>query len=86
MRDELDALEKNHTWDIVPSPVGVKPFGCKWIFSLKLNSDGTPDRYKARLVPLGNRQEYGIDYDETFAPFAKMTSVCIILVVAISQS
>ena len=86
MQDELDALEKNHTWDVVSSPVGVKPIGCKWIFSLKLKSDGTLDRYKARLVALGNRQECGIDYDATFAPVAKMTIVRIILAVAASQS
>ena len=65
-------------------PVGVKPIGCKWIFSLKLKSDGTLDRYKARLVALGNRQEYGIDYDETFAPVAKMTTVRTILTVVAS--
>ncbi|XXG61102.1 hypothetical protein AAC387_Pa04g2839 [Persea americana] len=86
MQEELDALAQNHTWDIVPSPVGVKPIGCKWVFSLKLKSDGSLDRYKARLVALGNRQEYGIDYDETFAPVAKMTTVRTILAVAASQS
>ena len=86
MQEELDALEKNHTWDIVPSPVGVKPIGCKWIFSLKLKSNGTLDRYKAHLVALGNRQEYGIDYDETFASVAKMTTVRTILAITASQS
>ena len=86
MQEELDALAQNHTWDIVPSPVGVKPICCKWVFSLKLKSDGSLDRYKARLVALGNRQEYGIDYDETFAPVAKMTTVRTILAVAASQS
>ena len=85
MHDELEALEQNHTWDVVPSPVGVKPIDCKWIFSLKLKSDGTLDRYKERLVALGNLQEYGIDYDETFAPVAKMITVRT-LDVATSQS
>lgn len=46
---------------------------------LKLKPDGTLDRNKARLVALGNRQEFGIDHDETFAPVAKMTTVCTIL-------
>ena len=41
LQDELAVLEQNHTWDVVPSPMGVKPIGCKWIFSLKLKSDGT---------------------------------------------
>eukprot|EP00268_Persea_americana_P023465 TRINITY_DN23060_c0_g1_i2.p1 TRINITY_DN23060_c0_g1~~TRINITY_DN23060_c0_g1_i2.p1 ORF type:complete len:172 (+),score=16.79 TRINITY_DN23060_c0_g1_i2:657-1172(+) len=67
-------------------PPSIKPIGCKWIYSIKLKSNGTVDRYKARLVALGNRQEYVIDYDETFAPVAKMTTVRTILVVAASQS
>ena len=86
MQDELDALSQNHTWDVVPCPPFVKPIGCKWIYSIKLNSDGTLARYKARLVALGNRQEYGIDYDETFAPVAKMTTVRTLLAIAASQS
>lgn len=86
MQDELNALAQNHTQDIVQCPATVKPIGCKWIYSLKLKSDGTLDRYKARLIALGNRQEYGIDYDETFAPVAKMTIIRTILAVAASQS
>jgi hypothetical protein len=45
------------------------------VYSLKLQSDGSLDRYKAKLVALGNQQEYGVDYEETFAPVAKMTTV-----------
>ena len=56
------------------------------MFSIKLRSDGSLDRYKARLVVLGNKQEYGLDYDETFAPVAKMTTVRTILALAASQS
>ena len=71
MKEELDALVQNHTCDVVQCPPSVKPIGCKWIYYIKLKSDGTLDRYKARLVALGNRHEYGIDYDETFTPVAK---------------
>jgi hypothetical protein len=85
MQEELQALEENHTWDIVPCPTGVKPIGCKWIYSIKLRSDGSLDRYKARLVALGNRQEYGINYEETFAPVAKMTTVLLIIAIAASK-
>jgi len=86
MQTELQALEENHTWDIVPCPPTVKPIGSKWVFSVKLHSDGSLDRHKARLVALGNKQEYGVDYEETFAPVAKMTTVRTILAIAASQS
>jgi hypothetical protein len=85
MQEELQAHEENHTWDIVPCPTGVKSIGCKWVYSIKLRSDGSLDRYKARLVSLGNRQEYGINYEKTFAPVAKMTTVRLIIAIAASK-
>ena len=63
-----------------------KPIGCKWFYSVKLKSDGSLDRYKARLVDLGNKQEYRINYEETFAPMSKMTTVQTIIAVGTSQS
>jgi hypothetical protein len=70
---------------VVPCPSIVKAIGYKWVFSIKLCSDGTLDRYKACLVALENMQEYGVDYEETFAPMAKMTTVHTILSIAASQ-
>ena len=85
MAKELQALGDNHTWDVVQCLPNVKAIGCKWIYSIKLCSDGTLDRYKARLVVLGNKQEYGVDYMETFAPVAKMTTVRMVISIAASH-
>ncbi|RLN09608.1 retrotransposon protein, putative, unclassified [Panicum miliaceum] len=75
MFEELRALEKNKTWDLVKLPTGKNAVSCKWIFTVKQNPEGKVERYKARLVARGYSQTYGIDYDETFAPVAKMSMV-----------
>uniref|UniRef100_A0A2N9FKE7 Reverse transcriptase Ty1/copia-type domain-containing protein n=1 Tax=Fagus sylvatica TaxID=28930 RepID=A0A2N9FKE7_FAGSY len=75
MKEELDALLKTGTWDLVDLPAGKSAIGCKWVYKIKTRSDGTVDRYKARLVAKGFTQEYGIDYEETFDPVARLSSV-----------
>jgi hypothetical protein len=62
MHYELDMLHKNSTYELVPLPAGRKAIGVKWIFKVKLNPDGSINKYKARLVAKGFRQKEGIDY------------------------
>lgn len=82
VNEEIQALEKNHTWEITDLPRDKKPVGCKWIFTVKYKVDGNVDRYKARLVAKGFTQSYGIDYQETFAPVAKLNTVHVLLSLA----
>ena len=82
MKEELDTLSKNHTWDLVTLPSRKSVVGCKWIYKIKTLSDGSIERYKARLVAKSFTQEYEIDYEEIFTSVARISSVRAILVVA----
>ena len=86
MNEELLALEANKTWELVPAPIGASVIGSKWIYSIKVHFDRCLDRYKARLTSQDYMQEYGIDYEETFAPVANMTSVRTLLCVAAARN
>jgi len=71
---------------LVVLPKDKKAIGCKWVYKVKHNADGSMSRYKARLVAKGYAQTYGIDYEETSSLVAKMTTVRAIIVMAATKS
>lgn len=79
---EVNAFEDTDTWDVTDLPPGRKALGNMWLFSDKYDADGNHLLHKARLVVLGNNQIEGDDFNETFAPVAKLTTVRFILKVA----
>ncbi|CAJ2647961.1 unnamed protein product [Trifolium pratense] len=86
MQSEFDALIRNKTWDLVPRPCDANLIRCMWIFRHKKNSDGSFERYKARLVGDGRSQVAGVDCDETFSPVVKPATIRIVLTIALSKS
>jgi hypothetical protein len=82
MQAEFDALHHQHTWSLVPPPSGHNIIGCRWVYKLKRNSDGSIARYKARLVAKGFHQQAGLDFNETFSLVVKPPTVRIVLSLA----
>ena len=85
MEQELKAVEQNRTWELVPLPAGHRPITLKWVFKLKKDELGAVTKHKARLVACGFVQQEGVDYDDAFAPVARMESVRVLLALAAQE-
>ena len=85
MEQEFHALLRNDTWQLVPPRSGLNVIDSKWVFKVKKRSDGSIERYKARLVAKGFKQQYGLDYEDTFSPVVKPTTIRLLLSLAVSK-
>jgi hypothetical protein len=85
MTEEYQSILKNDVWDIVPRPKGKSVVTSKWIYKIKHAVDGSIEKYKARFVARGFSQVKGVDYDETFAPVARHTSIRSIIALVASM-
>lgn len=85
MDDEYASLLENKTWTLEKPPPEVKPIPVKWVFKVKRDANGDLERYKARLVVKGYRQQEGIDYQEVFAPVSKYSTLRAVLSIAAAE-
>jgi hypothetical protein len=85
MHEELQNFEQNKVWVLVPPPPECHPIGTKWVFKNKQSEDGVVVRNKARLVAQGFCQKEGVDFEETFAPVARIEAIRMLLAYAASK-
>ena len=82
MQEELDMIEKNNTWELVDRPTHKNAIGVKWVYRTKLNSDGSVNKHKARLVVKDYTQMFGVDFSETFALVPRLDTIRMLLALA----
>jgi transposase InsO family protein len=82
MTEEYQSIMKNDVWEVVPKPENKDVVSSKWIFKIKHATDGSIEKYKARFVVRGFSQKKGIDYEETFAPVERYTSIITMMALA----
>jgi hypothetical protein len=85
MLDELASIEENDSWTLTDLPPGHRPIGLKWVFKTKKDAAGVVVKHKARLVAKGYVQREGVDFDDVFAPVARLDSVQLLVAVAAHQ-
>ena len=79
MVEEYDSIIRNNVWDVVPRLGDKSTISSQWLYKVKHLADGSVEKHKARFVARGFSQDEGIDYDETFAPVARYSSIISML-------
>lgn len=82
IQDEMDLTMSNHTWKLVDLPKGSRSIGCKWVFRIKYNSDGTINTYTSRLMTKDFRQNEGVHHFDTYALVASTTKIRVLFALA----
>jgi hypothetical protein len=82
MEEKIHAIQKNDTWELTTLPPNQKAIGVKWVYKIKRTAEGEISQYKARLVAKGYKKKYGIDYEEVFAPVARLDTVRLLISLA----
>ena len=82
MDEEIDCIEEKQTWELVDVPKDKYVVNVKWIYKTKKDADGNVQKHKARMVARGFTQKPDIDFNETFAPVARMDTIRIVLAIA----
>ena len=85
MHEELHQFKRNQVWHLVPRPSNGSVIGTRWVYRNKINEEGKIIRNKARLVTKGYNQKFGIDFEESFAPVARLKAIRILLAYASSK-
>jgi hypothetical protein len=75
MYDEMTSIKKNQTWNLIPLPPGKRAITSKWIYKIKQGQNGSQPKLKVRLIVRGFEQRYGVDFEETFAPVVKWSTI-----------
>lgn len=82
MQTEMEAVERNGTWELTELPKGRKAIDLKWIYKIKRDAAGNVTKHKARIVAKGYVQKKGVDFDEVFAPVTRIETIRLLLALA----